>query len=182
MIGNNQHVRWSNAEKQVVIDNQLLSNEDLSTLLNRPIGSVKNKRRELDAESLFECIKCKTLFHRYSLGKHCAKCTPTTQEYTKTYRNSVKGKWVECKSNARVRGIEFTLTEDDLKELNDKPCNYCGGEVSTVGVDRIDSSKGYIKENVVSCCSRCNEMKMAHTTEDWFSQMKQILKHQGEIK
>jgi len=76
--------------------------------------------------------------------------------------------------NGRANTISFEL----FKELIFKPCVYCGVVSSkelpdygknkkkisdTVlhanGIDRIDSSKGYIACNVVTCCSRCNAAK-----------------------
>jgi hypothetical protein len=33
-------------------------------------------------------------------------------------------------------------------------------------IDRIDSSKGYIKDNIVLCCARANTIKMDLSLED----------------
>jgi len=35
------------------------------------------------------------------------------------------------------------------------PCYYCGRPVSE-GLDRRDSDKGHTKDNIVSCCEKCN--------------------------
>ena len=40
------------------------------------------------------------------------------------------------------------------------PCIYCGDKIETIGIDRINSSKGYFIENCTSCYSVCNTMKM----------------------
>jgi hypothetical protein len=45
-----------------------------------------------------------------------------------------------------------------LPELLSLPCAYCG-EVQATGLDRIDSSIGYLMDNVVPACSTCNKMK-----------------------
>jgi hypothetical protein len=42
------------------------------------------------------------------------------------------------------------------------------------GIDRIDSSKGYIQGNCVSCCTLCNRMKMEHSLEIFFNQIRKI--------
>ena len=36
-----------------------------------------------------------------------------------------------------------------------QPCIYCG-DTNRIGADRVDNSKGHIKENVVPCCYECN--------------------------
>ena len=42
------------------------------------------------------------------------------------------------------------------------------------GVDRIDSSKGYIKNNVVPCCTMCNRMKSDFNQNEFIKQIKLI--------
>ena len=50
------------------------------------------------------------------------------------------------------------------------PCHYCnyqlGQQSNSSGLDRLDSSKGYIKDNVVSCCYKCNRIKNNFLTEE----------------
>jgi hypothetical protein len=45
------------------------------------------------------------------------------------------------------------------------------------GIDRIDSSKGYEFNNVVSCCKNCNSAKMELSIEDFKNQIKKIYQH-----
>lgn len=75
--------------------------------------------------------------------------------------------------NARERGIEFTLTFQSMRNiLSSKKCYYTGmpltrtrhtelGPIraSDLTIDRIDSSKGYIKGNVVACSHAANQLK-----------------------
>jgi hypothetical protein len=42
------------------------------------------------------------------------------------------------------------------------------------GLDRVDNLKGYSLNNVVSCCGRCNGMKMQHSVEEFFKHIKNI--------
>lgn len=62
------------------------------------------------------------------------------------------------KGNAKCRGFDFNLTEEQTEELINKPCFYCGQEHSD-GIDRLDSSKPYTIDNCVPCCFVCNRMK-----------------------
>ena len=71
------------------------------------------------------------------------------------------------KSNARRRGLQWSLTEDQFIQLTSQPCYYCGGlpgnrqsmpsgDFVYSGIDRVDNSRGYVDRNVVPCCSFCN--------------------------
>lgn len=40
-----------------------------------------------------------------------------------------------------------------------KPCFYGPHPIETIGLDRIDSTKGYTMDNLVSCCETCNRAK-----------------------
>ena len=86
-------------------------------------------------------------------------------------------------SQARQRGLEVTIGTDAIMGLMNSPCHYCGVEkynkllikkepwVGQVykynGIDRLDSSKGYIDGNVVACCPMCNEGKMDRLPEEY---------------
>ena len=53
------------------------------------------------------------------------------------------------------------------------------------GIDRINSSLGYVDGNVVPCCGTCNKMKMAMDESDFKMQVLKIAKvyiekHNGE--
>lgn len=63
---------------------------------------------------------------------------------------------------AAARGLEMNLTQQEHQLLLKYPCHYCDGKLNEtgVGLDRIDSSQGYIATNVVPCCKLCNQAKM----------------------
>lgn len=76
------------------------------------------------------------------------------------------------KGRAVERGTLFELSKDEFRNLIVQSCYYCGKEPSLVakrsksrflysGIDRVDSSRGYIVDNCVSCCIRCNRKKGA---------------------
>ena len=57
------------------------------------------------------------------------------------------------------------------QKLLDKECYYCHyyKKEEVNGIDRVDNTKGYTKENSVSCCEMCNRIKL-------------LLKHYNLIK
>lgn len=59
------------------------------------------------------------------------------------------------------------------------PCYYCGISVNDSntlnGLDRINNDFGYIKDNVVACCTQCNYMKGSSlSVEQFVAQARQI--------
>jgi hypothetical protein len=70
------------------------------------------------------------------------------------------GSFSKYRSNANERGIEFSLVLEDFVRMWRKPCSYCGDEISTIGLDRVNSFSGYARDNVVPCCKTCNVAKM----------------------
>jgi hypothetical protein len=64
---------------------------------------------------------------------------------------------------AAKRGLEVDekLTVEIFIEFVNKPCEYCGHYIDTeaISLDRIDSNKGYLLNNIVPCCELCNTAK-----------------------
>jgi len=74
-------------------------------------------------------------------------------------------KYLRTKASALERGIPFELSLQVFKKLmTTKRCKYSGvvltlyGEHS-VSIDRIDSTKGYLPDNVVACSKTVNGLK-----------------------
>jgi len=72
------------------------------------------------------------------------------------------------KSNARARGFEWVLTDEQTFNLIEQNCFYCGAPPLNEnaapayyhsGLDRKDNSLGYTIDNVVPCCVSCNSSK-----------------------
>lgn len=63
---------------------------------------------------------------------------------------------------ARRRELSCTVTFEQWCQLViDKKCTYCEGFLPPIGsaLDRKNSQLGYETENVVACCTACNEIK-----------------------
>ena len=75
--------------------------------------------------------------------------------------NSMDSQYEVYKRCANEKQLDFEITIDEYKSIVQLPCHYCGivQEKGFNGMDRLDSSKGYVVDNVVSCCEMCNYMK-----------------------
>ncbi len=85
-------------------------------------------------------------------------------------------------SNAKTRGLSFSLSNDEILRIAKSPCHYCGTVGSNTkirptgkkplsynGADRMDNSVGYESNNAVSCCRTCNRAKGTLTVEDFLN-------------
>ena len=85
----------------------------------------------------------------------------------KAYYKTPAGKFSEYSKGAKVRGIPFLIEFQQFEGLWQKPCFYCGAEIKTIGLDRIDNDGPYHIDNVVPCCWSCNNSKGTLPLEEW---------------
>jgi hypothetical protein len=92
------------------------------------------------------------------------------------WRQTFNGRLLSYKRAAKARNVEWLLSDEEFNLFWNKPCSDCGCEIETVGIDRLESDKGYFLENCVSCCSTCNKMKMELSKDDFINKIKEIIK------
>lgn len=94
-------------------------------------------------------------------------------------------------AGARKRGFDYSLSDEELRMIVKKDCYYCGaaptlkecykrtgkdGQFPFNGVDRADSSRGYISGNCVPCCPQCNWMKSDMSDKEFLAHIERILR------
>jgi 5-methylcytosine-specific restriction endonuclease McrA len=91
------------------------------------------------------------------------------------------------KKGARERGLPWCLLNEEVADIIARPCSYCGSPPTNSvadpttdrffynGIDRIDNRKGYVPENVVACCSRCNRAKSTSALSDFDAWLDQLV-------
>jgi 5-methylcytosine-specific restriction endonuclease McrA len=157
------------------------------------VGKNKNNR------SLWKCkcicgntvIKNMTVLQ---IGK--AKSCGCLDKETRHTRN-LKG-WQESatnrlirsyKRNAKLRNLEYILSREEFLFLTSGKCYYCDSEPSQIckseynsgdyvynGIDRKNPKQGYLFENCVSCCYKCNRAKWDLTDDEFFDLVKRVYK------
>lgn len=115
-------------------------------------------------------------------GKRCKKCTqndPKTSGVS-VYRG-LRMSWLKkFETSAKLRGLDWEITADDVADLYEEQeglCALTGWEIvfpetghpqtTTVSIDRIDSSFGYLKENIQLVDKRVNMMKQRYSQEEF---------------
>lgn len=93
-------------------------------------------------------------------------------------RDPVKRTWKAYRANARYKGIEYSLQRKLHDDLVTDNCFYCGELPKPVnGIDRVDNSVGYVENNVVTACFRCNSSKNSGTQADFIRWAKSVALH-----
>lgn len=102
----------------------------------------------------------------------------------------------DYKKSAKKRNLTFSLTDEEFLNIVTQNCYYCGekpskiseknrrGEFCCNGIDRLDSSKGYVLNNLVPCCKQCNYSKLKISEEAfylWAQKLSDNLKLKGKI-
>jgi len=165
---------WTEDDITIITENRLMSDLELSYVLGRTEMATKFRRNKLNLLRLVTCKVCGEPFEKGYRKDICTACAPSATEYRKVYNKSIEGRYRTYKEGARRRGFIFELSIEDFEMFWQKPCNYCGDEIETVGIDRVDSSKGYALENAVSCCTMCNQMKLDYDANEWLEQIIKI--------
>lgn len=101
-------------------------------------------------------------------------------------------------NRSKRKNIDFEFTKEEFLQLTQKKCYYCGRlprtSIKTVvgkrkrngsfvynGLDRIDSSKGYTKENCVTCCEICNKAKRDLSQIEFLEWITDIIEYRSRI-
>lgn len=114
-------------------------------------------------------------------------------KYTKKYRAKSPSNFMRHLATYKKRSEHFDLTF--LEELHAKQKGVCaisgvemtylqeGGKCPTnISIDRIDSSRGYEKDNIQLVCSLVNTMKMQYSEEVLIEWCKKIIDFQESKK
>lgn len=106
----------------------------------------------------------------YSNSERRRKISSTRVKNGKAYTSEIDRvigrKFTEYKAAAQRRNIAFDFTKEEFQALILGNCNYCGSEIA-LGIDRLDSLKGYEKSNSVPCCTKCNFAKSTMTVDEF---------------
>ena len=109
--------------------------------------------------------------------KYVAKNKKKVYAYGHGYNSTPSGEYRIYKNVATRKGKEFLLSLEDFSQIKTKSCIYCGEDKERRGIDRIDNSLGYTRENSAPCCQICNYMKKNYSVEKFISHVKKIYLH-----
>lgn len=106
--------------------------------------------------------------------------------------SSINHLFSNSQNSAKRRNIVWKLTREQYVKLILSNCFYCGekphkianahkkfyfGAVKHNGIDRINSQRGYVIGNVVSCCLYCNFAKNDLSLKNFLKHIKKMYKY-----
>lgn len=95
------------------------------------------------------------------------------KQYNSTQSSRILSQLSQAKRRAAAKGLEFSLTKDDI--IIPDLCPVLGIPISrsveyhsdgSPSIDRVDSSKGYTKDNIVIISWRANRLKNDATADE----------------
>ena len=103
--------------------------------------------------------------------------------WQKNHRQTPDGKYASYKGHSRNKRRDlFSLSKDEFMLFWQKPCFYCDEKIEAIGLDRVDSSKGYFLGNVVSCCRVCNQAKSDRTQQEFINKCRKVVEKDDRRK
>lgn len=153
----------------------------------------------MDTKLCVICQKEKPIdnFYKSQRGRKCIECVlEKARIYKKNRRKNPevrKGEGLKQKerrirlwqntlvNDSKKRGLESTLTVDDINEMYSKQNGLCywfkiplipsnrNKHPQQPSLDRLDRNKGYTKDNVVLCCYSANIGRNENDLEIWKS-------------
>jgi hypothetical protein len=136
----------------------------------------------------------------FGLHTYCKMCSVyNTQVWASTYDGFIKKIYTEIQHNLKKKAkqLSFNITIEDIKQLYTKQKGLCALSGLTltynalpkekqeehiinycnISVDRIDSTKGYEKDNIQLVCAIVNRMKTDMKDNTFIDFCKKIVEH-----
>jgi hypothetical protein len=167
------------------------------------LNSIKNNHGFRMWECLCDCGNNVIISSNHLNQKKRKSCGCIVKSGLRNFKNRDDAIWTKLFidsviKRAKKEKFEIDITLEDFKKISMETCHYCGIQYDKTredriskftnkpisdtiikynGIDRINSSKGYIKENIVSCCAKCNHAKMDLTQEEFYQHIINIYNH-----
>jgi hypothetical protein len=126
----------------------------------------------------------------------CNRLTPPNKEkdrelavWKQLYKSTIE-------KRSKKMGYKSDISFETFKKISLEKCYYCGLEPSNFatdrnskgkktsntiikynGIDRIDSTRGYLTGNVVACCKYCNTAKNTMTQKEFKQFIKRVYEY-----
>jgi hypothetical protein len=131
-----------------------------------------------------ECIDCK--FKRFANYKKTKSYKLSRRKTCAKYKE--KQLFTKAKYRAIRKHLEFSIKLSDIVIPNICPVlgipiirDSCGISDNSPSLDRIDNTKGYVKDNIQVISNRANMIKSIGTAEEHLKIANYINKHQSQL-
>lgn len=182
-----------------------LTDKKFGRLIVKGVATERNKRGRLQWKCECDCgniayivtssltrngtQSCGCLRREWLADRNKRKPFPPKYEGNQAAQNRLYGVYTRT---AKIKGYDFTIDKQTFLTLTSQKCNYCGTmpkrECKSYrsgfsyfynGLDRVDNTKGYTEDNVVTCCLTCNKAKGTMTLLEFKQWIKDLIEHNG---
>ena len=174
------------------------------TVLN--ISKTRGNKGQIRYDCICDCgnthtVTGESIRNGKSKSCGCLKKTYIPKTFNKNREHAIlKVQYSHLKRrNNKIDSNAKCITFEKFYTLSKSKCHYCGLEHSKTlldrtnetkdtklisdtivcvnGIDRVDSSKGYVEGNVVSCCKYCNAAKNTMSRDEFFKWIKRVYEY-----
>jgi len=118
-----------------------------------------------------------------------ARCRTPGNALKDPTESSLNSVYINYYHSAKNKKLEFKISKEFFRNITQQHCFYCGEPPSNKckyskwarsayiynGIDRVNSSVGYIESNCVPCCKKCNYLKSNRSQEDFIKHLRRIV-------
>lgn len=131
-------------------------------------------------------------------SRSCGKCVKRGPASLELDESSFRVVYNGYKHRAKRKNLEFSVDRSEFRALTTMSCHYCGAKASNEavrkragtsvaayaynGVDRVDSSLGYTKGNMVPCCKTCNIAKSDMPQGEFLAWIERLTNHRKTLQ
>lgn len=149
---------------------------------NKEKIKIQTQKRKEQTSSIYEfdCVYCLVPFKSFRSNSLCCSkicystyygSTQNGKESKRVYNLSkvrtLTHRFNSSKSKAKLKGMCWEIDFESYKLLQENNCFYCSDTLlnkTSIGLDRIDNSRGYELLNVLPCCGDCNKIRQDKLT------------------
>jgi hypothetical protein len=113
---------------------------------------------------------------KYILSKNLKIDEDCEEKHSKYFEVATHNTYNRFILDANTQNKNVEINEDRYNKITSLPCYYClnAFEKGAKGIDRINSSIGYVISNIKPCCKTCNMLKNDLSYEDFFNHLLDI--------
>jgi hypothetical protein len=162
------------------------------------VGQLMHIEKREDGRYYKPCPECGEMqnylrknyaYESLRLNKSCKKCSnKKDSNCNRGWYKGIRISWFnKFKTSAETRGIQWDITIDDIAEVmktQNYKCKLTNLDIefpksghpqkSLASIDRIDSKKGYIKNNIQLVLKDINMMKQSYSQEHFIKMCKYV--------
>lgn len=121
---------------------------------------------------------------KWKMVRGCG-CMPRPSKTQKTIEELLYKRY---RTSAKIRSLKFDVSLKKFTNLIKRNCYYCGSPPATIfkrrldqmaynGLDRKDNKKGYLTNNITTCCKECNLIKGSINYIEFINWINRLKRH-----